>query len=143
MPIYRQSKHLTECNCGFYHLYNGLNKDGVVVLDKIKVGNRIEFYRRKMGLSQAKVAELGEMGDKTFTNAERGKCAMDLETLMKICDVLEVTPNDLLLYDDEPLSEMQKRVLDSLTQLDEDRQKMLLDMVEHYVKLELAAADNK
>ena len=65
--------------------------------DKAAVGSRIREKRLAMHLTQEKVAEKLELSIRTVTDIERGIVGMSIETLLSLCDVLKVTPNDLLL----------------------------------------------
>lgn len=66
-------------------------------LDYGKVGRRIAKFRKRMGLRQYEVAEKIGVNDKHISNIETGRCAPSLELIMKLCGVLQITPNDLLL----------------------------------------------
>ena len=50
-------------------------------------------------MSRAQVAEKAELSDRTYADIERGSTNMRLETLLKICDALNITPNDILVID--------------------------------------------
>lgn len=65
--------------------------------DKIIVGNRIREYRDKLGLTQEALAERIERSWRLVADLERGAVGMSMDTLFALCNVLRVTPNDLLL----------------------------------------------
>ena len=69
-------------------------------LDKVfhrKFGQRVRYLRKEKGLTQAKLAEKANLTNNYISNIETQHSIPSLETLVKICAALEVTPNDLLL----------------------------------------------
>ena len=75
----------------------------MLIYDPRVRGNRIYKYRKKAGLTQSELAEKAGLADRTFADIERGSSNMRVETLLKICDALRISPNDILyeLSDEE------------------------------------------
>lgn len=73
--------------------------NGVMVMyvDYKEVGKRISARRKELGLKQREVTELAEMSDKYLSNIERATSVISIDVLMKLCAVLNSTPNDFLL----------------------------------------------
>lgn len=67
------------------------------VYDKPAVGIRIREKRVALHLTQEKVAERLNMSHRSIIEIERGAVGMSIETLMRMCEVLKASPNDLLL----------------------------------------------
>lgn len=65
-------------------------------MDYIMLGRRIRRYRIEKHLTQEQLAEMADVSASFLGHIERGTRVASLETLMKLCAVLEVTPNDLL-----------------------------------------------
>lgn len=63
----------------------------------VNMGRRIAGIRKKLNLTQDKVAELTGLTTQTISSAEHGTKALRPENIVKLCQVLKVTPNDLLL----------------------------------------------
>lgn len=61
------------------------------------IGKRVRTYRKQAGMTQGKLAEKAGMDTNNVSRIERGISTPTLESLVKICNVLKVTPNDLLL----------------------------------------------
>ena len=61
--------------------------------------NNLYKERKAKGLTQAEVAEKAELSDRTYADIERGSTNMRVETLLKICIALSITPNDILIND--------------------------------------------
>lgn len=74
----------------------------MLIHDLRQIGNRLLALRKGRGLTQAELAEKAGLADRTYADIERGTVNMRLTTLVKICEALNVRPNDLLLSDDAP-----------------------------------------
>jgi len=61
------------------------------------MGNKLLLIRKKAGLTQAEVAELAGLSDRTYADIERGTANMRIQTLLLICKSLNITPNDILV----------------------------------------------
>ena len=61
------------------------------------IGNNLYKVRKAKGLTQAEVAERAELSDRTYADIERGSVAMRVDSLLKICAALHITPNDILV----------------------------------------------
>ena len=48
-------------------------------------------------MTQERLAEKTDLTNNYISNIENGRSIPSLETLMKLCDALEVTPNEILL----------------------------------------------
>ena len=66
-------------------------------VDYKEVGKRISKRRKELGYKQSQVTEMADLSDKYLSNIERATSVVSIDVMMKICDVLEITPNDLLL----------------------------------------------
>ena len=65
-------------------------------MDYILLGQRIRRYRQEKNLTQEQLAELVGISPSFLGHIERGSRIASLETVMKFCEVLDVTPNRLL-----------------------------------------------
>ncbi len=66
-------------------------------VDYKAVGKRIADRRRELGLKQWQVNEMAGLCNNYISNVERGATVISIDVLMKICTVLNTTPNALLL----------------------------------------------
>ena len=66
-------------------------------VDYKAVGRRIAARRRELGLKQFTVNEMAGLSDKYLSNIERATSIPSIDVLMKLCDVLQTTPDYLLL----------------------------------------------
>lgn len=65
-------------------------------MDYNKIGKFIEEERKNKKLTQAKLAEKIFVSEKTISKWENGKGIPDTTSLVKLCEVLEISLNELL-----------------------------------------------
>lgn len=64
-----------------------------------KTLDRIKYGRKRNNMSQADLAELIGITAVMLCNIEKGKTRITLELFIKICKELNITPNELLGWD--------------------------------------------
>lgn len=69
-----------------------------MVFDKEKMGQKIKMARKEKGFTQEYLAELVGISNRTLNLMEKGKSGMTIETLIKFCNSLDVSPNYVLSY---------------------------------------------
>lgn len=67
---------------------------------KMQVGANIISYRKRLGMTQARLAEKLNYSDKAVSKWERGESAPDLQTLVQLAELFDITVNDLLVDPD-------------------------------------------
>lgn len=83
----------------------------MLVFDSRKIGNRLLAFRKRMGMTQAEVAENAGLSDRTYADIERGSANMRTETLLKICEVLHITPDEVLTEENNTLAQKQEELI--------------------------------
>ncbi len=71
----------------------------MLIFDMRIIGNKLLAVRKSLGLTQADVAELSGVADRTYADIERGSVNMRIETVIKICNALKITPDKILTED--------------------------------------------
>ena len=66
-------------------------------IDYQLLGNRIAQFRKKRKITQEKLAEKAEISNNYLSNIENNHSIPSLETVIKLCNALDITPNELLL----------------------------------------------
>ena len=69
----------------------------MLIFDMRAIGNKLLMIRKKTGLTQAEVAEAAGLSDRTYADIERGTVNMRTETILKICEALHITPDEILI----------------------------------------------
>ena len=72
-------------------------------LNLVEIGEKLLSVRRKKGMTQGEVAEKAGLSDRAYADIERGTANMRVETALKICKALNVTPNDILIDEEIPM----------------------------------------
>ena len=67
-----------------------------------QIGQRIRKHRERSRLSQEQLAERADVSSQTISTAETGKKRLRVENIIKICEVLEISPDYLLLGEISP-----------------------------------------
>jgi len=62
----------------------------------IQYGKKLKKARESLGLTQEKVAEYLGLGPRYISDIERNKTKGSIDTLVKLCNIYNITPNDLL-----------------------------------------------
>lgn len=66
-------------------------------IDYQTMGRRLARIRKEKGLTQEKLAEKSNLANNYISNIENCRSIPSLETLIKLCEALDITPDDLLL----------------------------------------------
>lgn len=64
------------------------NKELTAQADEL--GQMVEFHRKKSGLTQLEAAKLAGIGKAAVFDIEHGKASVQLDTLLKLLDVLNI-----------------------------------------------------
>ena len=86
----------------------------MLIFDFNKIGNRLHDIRKRMGMTQAEVAEAAGLSDRTYADIERGSVNMRIETILRICKVLHITPDEILTEDNPSLEVRQAEIFERL-----------------------------
>ena len=97
-----------------------------------QIGKRIAQRRKALDITQAALAEKADLSATYTGNVERGaKCS--IETLMKLCSALGVTPDYLLLgIDQDTRDDPLEEIRDVVFCCDPGRRKFVKDFIQWY-----------
>lgn len=104
-------------------------------MDEKSIGRRIQYFRKKKGLTQQQLAEMIDRSTNHLSAIERGCHSVKLETLIEIINSLDCTADDILA--DVITSGYQiksSRLSEELEQLSTEEQSRILDVVETMIK---------
>lgn len=79
----------------------------MLILDLHTIGNKLQSIRKRMGMTQAEVAEKANLSDRTYADIERGTVNMRIETILRICNVLHITLDELFTVEETTLTSRQ------------------------------------
>lgn len=97
-----------------------------------RIGKQVNKYRKSRNLTQEQLAEKLKVSVNFITLLENGKSGVKLETLIKLSNILNVTPNDLLqdfISSYRPTG-YQQHILNLISKMNERDQKVVKRMTE-------------
>ncbi len=106
----------------------------MLVFDFRAIGNKLLAIRKKSGLTQAEVAEAANLSDRTYADIERGTVNMRIETILKICEALHITPDVVLTEDNPNLSVKQAELLSELDKCTIHQKETALELLAVYLR---------
>ena len=102
-------------------------------MDQQKIGKFIAKCRKAVGLTQAQLAEQLNITDRAVSKWETGKALPDTSIMLELCQILNITVNDLLTGEIVKMEQYNKKLEDNLLEM--TRQKEQAD--KHLLSLEM------
>ena len=106
----------------------------MLVLDTREIGNKLLAIRKKMGMTQAEVAELAELSNRAYADIERGSSNMRVDTVLKICSALHITPDEILTVSEAGFSAQQDELLQRLNNCNTKDKETALQLLAVFLK---------
>ena len=103
-------------------------------MDQIKIGKFIAERRKKVELTQMQLAEKLGITDKSVSKWERGMTMPDSSIMLELCDILQISVNDLLCGEVVNMENYDKRKQDALLEMvkqkeENDRRLLALEWI--------------
>jgi transcriptional regulator with XRE-family HTH domain/DNA-directed RNA polymerase subunit RPC12/RpoP len=103
-------------------------------MDQIKIGKFIAACRKQANLTQMQLAEILNITDRAVSKWETGRSLPDSSLMLPLCEVLNITVNDLLCGKVIPMEhynkEMEHQLLEMVKEKEQrDRQLLTLEWV--------------
>ena len=105
----------------------------MLVFDFRAIGNKLLAIRKRAGMTQSQVAEAAELSDRTYADIERGTVNMRIETILRICSVLHITPDEIFTEDNPSASARQSELLEQLGACTPKERDTALDLLAVYL----------
>lgn len=83
----------------------------MLLLDMHEVGNKLFAVRKRMGMTQAEVAEAAGLSMRAYADIERGSVNMRVESILRICEALHITPDEILTKSNAAAAARQEELL--------------------------------
>ena len=100
-------------------------------MNQIDTGKFIASCRKEKGLTQAQLAEKLNITDRAVSKWETGKCMPDSSIMLELCNILDVTVNELLSGERIEMNNYEEKVSENLIELKRK------DAI-HVIKIELS-----
>ncbi len=106
----------------------------MLVFDLHTIGNKLLSVRKRMGMTQAEVAEAAGLSDRTYADIERGTVNMRTDTILRICKVLHITPDEILTEENSCQTVQQAELLERLNACNPKDKETALQLLSVYLK---------
>jgi len=107
----------------------------MMAVDYSLIGKRVATIRKQKGLTQEKLAEKADISNNYLSHIETSRSIPSIETLISICDALEITPNRLLLgTSDQQNAYLVSDITDKLNQCTEYEKRIIFNLISLMIK---------
>lgn len=106
----------------------------MLIFDSLKIGTRLLAFRKKVGMTQAELAEAADISDRAYADIERGSTNMRTETLLRICKALHIAPDEILTEDPPSLSSKQDELIARLNVCSPKEKETALNLLSVYLQ---------
>ncbi len=100
-------------------------------MDQIKIGKFIQEKRKEKGITQQELAEKLNITDRAISKWENGKCMPDVGIMQELCEILNITINDLFSGEVVNMKDTEKKLEENLlemTKVKEEKDRQLLSL---------------
>lgn len=100
-------------------------------MDQIKIGRFISERRKNINITQSELAEKLGITDRAISKWENGICLPDVGTMPELCNILDISINDLFSGEIVDMKDSEKKLEENLiemTKLKEKKDKELLTL---------------
>lgn len=105
----------------------------MLIFDLRTIGNKLLLIRKRMGMTQSEVAEAAGLSDRTYADIERGTVNMRTETILRICNVLHITPDEVLTEEQTSMSAKQSDLWERLNACNPKDKETALNLLSVYL----------
>ena len=105
----------------------------MLIFDMQVIGNKLLNIRKRMGMTQAEVAEAAGLSDRTYADIERGSVNMRTETVLRICGVLHITPDEILTEESNSPTARQEKIWERLNTCNPKDRETALQLLSVYL----------
>lgn len=106
----------------------------MLIFDLRTIGNNLLSIRKRMGMTQAEVAEAAGLSDRTYADIERGVVNTRTETILRICNVLHITPDEVLTKASTSHNTQQEELWERLNRCNPKDKETALQLLSVYLK---------
>lgn len=106
----------------------------MLIFDFRMIGNKLLAVRKRYGMTQIDVASAAGLSERTYADIERGSTNMRIETVLKICNALHITPDEILTEDNPTLAVKQAELFERLDSCSAKDKETALNLLSVYLK---------
>ena len=106
----------------------------MLIFDFYAIGNKLLSIRKRTGLTQSEVAEAAGISDRAYADIERGTVNMRIETVLRLCKALHITPDEILTEENPTLTSRQAELLERLNTCSPKEKEVALQLLNTYLQ---------
>lgn len=106
----------------------------MLIIDTREIGNKLLAIRKKSGMTQMEVAELADLSNRTYADIERGSSNMRVDTIIKICNALHITPDEILTSNEIEMTAQQEELMQRLNACSPKDKETALQLLSVFLK---------
>ena len=106
----------------------------MLIFDFHKIGGKLFDVRKRLGLTQMEGAEAAGLSDRTYADIERGTVNMRVETVLRICKALHISPDEVLTEDNPLLAQRQEEIMERLESCSPREKETALSILSVYLQ---------
>lgn len=106
----------------------------MLIFDFAAIGNKLLAIRKRSGMTQVEVAEAAGLSNRTYADIERGTVNMRIETILRICEALCITPDEILTQDESGIAKKQEELINRLNICSEKDRSTALELLDVYLR---------
>ena len=91
-------------------------------MDLIKIGNFIAERRKAKGLTQVQLAEILYVTDRAVSKWECGRSMPDSSIMLELCDILDISVNELLTGEKLEMKDYNKQAEENLIEMTKQKE---------------------
>ena len=128
---------MSTYRCLFYNLKAHImilkiNIGGVLIVDLVSIGKRIQKCRKQKGYTQEQLADMMNVSIQMVSNLERGNKAIRIDNLINLSQILDVS-TDYILTGKETTNDTQS-LTSLIRQLPEENRSLIRMLVDYFLK---------
>lgn len=97
-------------------------------MNQIKIGRFIAETRKQKNMTQRQLADALQISDKTISKWECGKGLPEISLMIPLCEILQITVNDLLTGEKISDIDYQKNAEDNIMNLINEKEKIVKEL---------------
>jgi len=106
----------------------------VLIIDTREIGNKLLSIRKRTGMTQMEVAEASDLSQRTYADIERGVSNMRVGTIIKICNALHITPDEILTSNYPEMTAHQEELIQRLNACSPKDKETALQLLSVFLK---------
>lgn len=106
----------------------------MLIIDTREIGNKLLAIRKRSGMTQMEVAELADLSNRTYADIERGSSNMRVDTIIKICNALHITPDEILTSNTTEMTAQQEELIQRLNACSPKDKETALQLLSVFLK---------